>query len=923
MPLPFVQFDQVAQLTVRLGSGKTRVGSGFLLAERLVLTAAHVVRGDLADQIHVSLPFVAASATGSIMWSGSAVGLDAALIELDRPPATARPTLPPSVRWGWLTGQQPGVPATAVGFPRVLRADDGQRPPDHLNGRINPGVAMGQRYDLNLDGVPPRSTEARRSAWSGLSGAALYSANLLIGVMVIDTPNFQSGRLTAVPAWRLLADEDFAARLRRHGCSTEVESVELSGLFERPPGFLESPASMLRADQAIVRFRGREEELDKLQRWCANEQPLAVALVTGPGGQGKTRLARELCLQMRKNGWLAGFADNTERATGAAERLADSRLPVLLAVDYAETRPGPLRRLIEATELPSNRVRLLLLARSARDWWDRVRQQHASVPAMKQALPVLDDSATGRAGAYRQALEDFATHLALISSGTFPWPEIARAPSIAYAQLPTAASVLQVHTTALIALLQAGPHAVSTEPSDGVEEVLLKHEQEYWRKTAEARHVDYQPETLRNAVAAASLCGATQQREALATLTRVPGLQDQPEDRRLGVASWLHDLYPTTEDQYWGSLQPDRLAEHLVGAIARLDPDFIVQLLAGATDAQKYRAFRVLDRAADHQPHLVDVWPPLERISRVHGDNPSFDAAVRQLLMQPESMVFALGMPAPGGAVDTAYLLHCTVPVGEETIPMLPVFTRLENVVSAVVMNPAWQSLQVVQMQSHAVLGDLEEEEWLGINPWSGREFKLPPASPGDTGGNEEEVAEHSEVERADLVNAAHQDLSRALGELSRLAGTFGNTPDERRRYEEAVAEHSEVQRADLVNAAARNSLDSGRDRRTTGPTPNDVFSEIDERLKADPEKLTGTIAKYLFNLSGDDAGEYHIDIHDGAGDAGPGHVDNPNITITMDSGDFVDLATGELDGTAAYMSGKITLQGDMGLAVQLQNLLQ
>jgi len=36
-----------------------------------------------------------------------------------------------------------------------------------------------------------------------------------------------------------------------------------------------------------------------------------------------------------------------------------------------------------------------------------------------------------------------------------------------------------------------------------------------------------------------------------------------------------------------------------------------------------------------------------------------------------------------------------------------------------------------------------------GHHPWSGREFKLPPASPGDTGGNEEEVAEHSEVERA------------------------------------------------------------------------------------------------------------------------------------------------------------------------------
>ena len=106
-------------------------------------------------------------------------------------------------------------------------------------------------------------------------------------------------------------------------------------------------------------------------------------------------------------------------------------------------------------------------------------------------------------------------------------------------------------------------------------------------------------------------------------------------------------------------------------------------------------------------------------------------------------------------------------------------------------------------------------------------------------------------------------------------------------------------------------------------PTPTDVFSEIDARLKSDPERLSGTSAKYLFDLSGEGAGEYHIDIHDGQGDAGPGGVENPNITITMESGDFVDLATGKLDGTMAFMSGKIKIKGDMGLAMKLQTILR
>ena len=71
------------------------------------------------------------------------------------------------------------------------------------------------------------------SPWSGLSGAAAFSGDLLIGVVVIDTPRFRSGRLTAVPAWRLLEQPGFAAVLESHGCSLRCESVELLGLFER------------------------------------------------------------------------------------------------------------------------------------------------------------------------------------------------------------------------------------------------------------------------------------------------------------------------------------------------------------------------------------------------------------------------------------------------------------------------------------------------------------------------------------------------------------------------------------------------------------------------------------------------------------------------------------------------------------------
>ena len=104
--------------------------------------------------------------------------------------------------------------------------------------------------------------------------------------------------------------------------------------------------------------------------------------------------------------------------------------------------------------------------------------------------------------------------------------------------------------------------------------------------------------------------------------------------------------------------------------------------------------------------------------------------------------------------------------------------------------------------------------------------------------------------------------------------------------------------------------------------TPVEVFTEIDGRLKSDPDKVAEMNAEYKFDLSGDGGGEYHIVCKTGQVNAGAGAPENPNITITMAANDFVDLATGKLDGTMAFMSGKLKVKGDMGLAMKLQKVL-
>jgi len=50
------------------------------------------------------------------------------------------------------------------------------------------------------------------------------------------------------------------------------------------------------------------------------------------------------------------------------------------------------------------------------------------------------------------------------------------------------------------------------------------------------------------------------------------------------------------------------------------------------------------------------------------------------------------------------------------------------------------------------------------------------------------------------------------------------------------------------------------------------------------------------------------------------GLVDNPDLTLRADGGDYVDVITGKINPMSALMSGKLKLDGDLGLAMKLIN---
>ena len=87
------------------------------------------------------------------------------------------------------------------------------------------------------------------------------------------------------------------------------------------------------------------------------------------------------------------------------------------------------------------------------------------------------------------------------------------------------------------------------------------------------------------------------------------------------------------------------------------------------------------------------------------------------------------------------------------------------------------------------------------------------------------------------------------------------------------------------------------------------------------PEKAAGLTATIAFNLSGENGGLFWIKVADGAAETGEGSVASADMTVHASADDWFAVAIGELNPMQAFMTGKLKIQGDMGLAMKMQSL--
>ncbi len=221
-----------------------RVGSGYLVAPRLVLTARHVLRDAESDaylaKIQVTVGHPGRGETlrtgAELIWTHPE-NLDVALLlthdEID---------VPGAVRWGHPTGTAP-LSYEGLGFP-LASAEHG-RDAEHLRGVLPPLSSGGAGLYVLDQELAPDPREDDRKAWGGASGTSVFCEGRLVGVVICDEQSYGNRRLRALPAHSFVRDNEFEALLRQYG--------------DGPPGLTEIGAALPTARPAEERSPAEQE----------------------------------------------------------------------------------------------------------------------------------------------------------------------------------------------------------------------------------------------------------------------------------------------------------------------------------------------------------------------------------------------------------------------------------------------------------------------------------------------------------------------------------------------------------------------------------------------------------------------------------------------------------------------------------------
>jgi hypothetical protein len=327
---------RVAEIVATGQDNATRFsfGSGYLIGPARILTAFHVVSGANAKGA-LEVRLLGAPdrwQPARMVWADPT--LDVALLQLDYPGGDL-------ARCGRLP-RGSAADCVAIGFPAAV-AFERTRETEGIEGWVKPfsGLKEGVLH-IEVRGANPGDV----ASWSGASGAALFSAGFLIGVIVRVPRAFRGGRVKAIPL------ERFSRALAAAGLGVPdplpvVPHPDRAAMAFRAAWDVGDPVAWVlkEAGRFVV---AREDELAALNHHVATGAPEPL-VVTAPAGHGKTALLAH---------WLDTLGEERAVAahvfSGASEltSVADAHRHLLAQIRLAATGAAAL----PGEPLPSPRV---------------------------------------------------------------------------------------------------------------------------------------------------------------------------------------------------------------------------------------------------------------------------------------------------------------------------------------------------------------------------------------------------------------------------------------------------------------------------------------------------------------------------------------------------------------------------------------
>ena len=287
-----------------------RYGSGCIVVGRVVLTAAHVVAG--AQRVQVRDPqkgLFSAILDPRFVGDPNGPGPDLALLEIDDPAVDLPPMGLARVDRDSPT-DEPVERCHAIGYPWFAETPSPAAVRDTVDAigviavlsKLAAGL-LSVQVSISPRPLPPEEKSLAESEWSGMSGAPVVAAGLLLGVVVEHAPREGPSAITAVPLTAVEQDPDrprwgpgvaepsaWWARLRVSGLA---DLQRLPVVSERPkPAYRKTVREFGRTlHRRMPQLLGREQELADIAAFATG--PAGYRWLVGGAYAGKTALLFE------------------------------------------------------------------------------------------------------------------------------------------------------------------------------------------------------------------------------------------------------------------------------------------------------------------------------------------------------------------------------------------------------------------------------------------------------------------------------------------------------------------------------------------------------------------------------------------------------------------------------------------------------